>query len=87
MNWFERHLNWTWLVGFIVVSLIVVTFIPYFRIWVISSQSYAGVFIVLPLSAWVLHRKNRSVWFLLLSTVIVLTPILLTNHRYQEAYQ
>ena len=45
------------------------------------------ILLFLPLNAWVLYRKNRDKWFLLLSLWIVFIPICLNNHRYQEAYQ
>ncbi len=70
MNWFERHLNWTMTFGmfgslFLIIGSIVLWespddikgLAPF--LWIVSGVGYAAV------SAWVVRKKSRSLWFLL----------------------
>jgi hypothetical protein len=57
MNWFKIHLNWTLVISFpeeqlwkIIVSLVIMEV----EFWSL----------ILFVSAWVLKRKNRSLWWL-----------------------
>jgi hypothetical protein len=70
MNWFEKHLNWTLWIATIVLPLIVL-FIGYF-----VGNSLGTYFpkivgliltiLILLIYGWVLRKKNRSLWWLLL---------------------
>jgi hypothetical protein len=83
LNWFQRHLNWTWvlaqaastLIGFIVVLFFVWSLYIDFP----SEDSFYARFMVslmvvggfqslasYGVGAWVLIRKNRSLWWLLI---------------------
>jgi hypothetical protein len=84
MNWFQRHLNWTWflvaIVGSYVIGLI-------FGLAAGSTSPYAfytslgtlywlmyslSALLVLIISIWVLRRKNQSLWWLL---ILFLVPL------------
>ena len=75
LNWFQRHLNWTYVLGLgatFVLSFIagVVLYLtdPYATDETAELLGYLiGFLVMLPLSIWVLKRKNRSLWWLLLS--------------------
>lgn len=77
-NWFERHLNWTmvlaWLstypITFIVTSVLILID-PY-----ISDDAFVVLLVIANLAVtvavgrWVLKKKNRSMWWLLISPFI-----------------
>ena len=75
MNWFERHLNWTYVLGYIMALVlcfiaggILGTIDPYIADETLEGIGYLIVLIVmLPMSIWVLKRKNRNLWWLLLA--------------------
>ena len=75
LNWFQSHLNWTYILGYVVVLMLsfIVGFIsgtidPYGYEETIDVVAYLITFIImLPMSIWVLKRKNRSLWWLLLA--------------------
>ena len=71
-NWFERHLNWTMVLGLLgaylavfIVDLIIILSDPYvsddvlFVIGLIITLA-----ILTPVWWWALRRKNRSLWWL-----------------------
>ena len=82
MNWFQRHLNWTvvlaWLLAFVVSFIVglgvffaIAVAYPYISYETLEGASYlaalvAGLAVLLPTWGWVLKRKNRSLWWLLL---------------------
>ncbi|MFC2019838.1 hypothetical protein ACFLU4_07850 [Chloroflexota bacterium] len=61
LRWFERHLNWSvilvWLAWYAISALFG------FWAWLI------GIAVVVPLAAWALDKKKRSMWFLILFIV------------------
>lgn len=75
MNWFERHLNWTMVLGWVgawVIAFIVGFLIALADHYVSEDALDAiGFVIVLVVSLavghWVLRKKNRSMWWLLIS--------------------
>jgi hypothetical protein len=75
MNWFNRHLNWSWILATVVINVVVV----------IASDSYAiskfALLAIIPVTIWVLSQKGQSVWWVFLSWVAA--PLWLKN-RYQE---
>ncbi len=76
MNWFQRHLNWTYILGVVVflvlcfiMGLILGTIDPYVADETLDVVVYLILFIIMfPMSIWVLKRKNRSLWWLLLAS-------------------
>jgi len=88
MNWFERHLNWTmvlaWVGGcvivFIVAFLIALAapYVPEDELYVIGML--ISLVVSLAVGYWVLRKKNRSLWWLLLSGWG--SPLWLQNKRY-----
>ncbi len=89
MKWFSNHLNWTWLIT-LVTGLILATI---FQILVISQDPYDPtvsdiahivyymvIFLVLiPASVYVLIKKGRSLWWLLL--IGWFSPLWLANRK------
>ena len=75
MNWFERHLNWAYVLGFLatfalcfIASFILVSIDPYVADEVLDLVGYLiGFIIMLPMFIWVLKKKNRILWLLLLT--------------------
>ena len=76
MNWFQKHLNWTWVLAYLFMVLIQ---------FVIGAEgieakgvgSLLGVTIMLPISGWVIVQKGRSLWWILLSGLF--SPLWLKN--------
>ena len=75
MNWFERHLNWTMVlawVGAYVIAFIVGFLIaladPYVSEDALGAIGFVIALVVsLAVGHWVLRKKNRSMWWLLIS--------------------
>ena len=71
-NWFERHLNWTMVLGLLgaylavfIVDLIIILYYPYVSddvLFVIGL--IINLAILTPVWWWALRRKNRSLWWL-----------------------
>lgn len=71
-NWFERHLNWTMVLG--VVGAYLAVFIAVFAIVLfdpyVSDVALSGIGLIItlailtPVWGWALRRKNRSLWWL-----------------------
>ena len=92
-NWFERHLNWTmvlaWLstypITFIVASLVILAN-PY-----ISDDAFVVILVIANLAVtvavgrWVLKKKNRSMWWLLISPFIFFL-LIENNSAIQDEY-
>ena len=98
MNWFQRHLNWTWVLSLLLV--LVLAFIAgivvqltgpnvggdygaiaqQLRVELASKVAdLVGSIIILISSVWVINRKGRSLWWLLLSGAF--SPLWLKNNR------
>lgn len=83
MNWFEKHLNWTWVIGFVFITALMITVL------------YFGIFAVMPLPAvlwlvfgmWVLSCKNRSGWWIVPTYIIPFIPLLLKKVNNEKALQ
>lgn len=82
LNWFARHLNWTavltwvalypinFLAGFI-LGLIVIGVDSYISYKALEGLGYlvgivVGLAWILPTNGWILKRKSRSLWWLLI---------------------
>jgi len=73
MNWFQRHLNWTLVLTYLTPYLIIIILGTF---GVLSSGSVPTIpealFLIICFIAgffvfgWVLRRKNRSLWWLLM---------------------
>ncbi len=57
MNWFKRHLNWT--AVFIGIAWNILILLR-------GIEGLLGIIVFFPLFGWALHRKNRSMWWVLL---------------------
>jgi len=75
VNWFQRHLNWTWVFAYL--------------IWLPLNWSDSiipwilGDILLLVVSGWVIKQKGRSLWWLLL--LWVFSPLWLKNKKsYRE---
>jgi hypothetical protein len=77
MSWFNRHLNWTWIIGFVLLSAMLAT-ILYFGI-IPGLMLPAGLWIIL--IAWVLSEKNRSGWWIIPTYFIPIIPLVLSKKR------
>ena len=84
MNWFERHLNWTWVLSWLLLMFViapivaVILDIDAFEAGRISGR--IGLFVViLPVAAWVIRHKGRSLTWLLLFWIA--SPLWLVNKR------
>ncbi|MFC1871293.1 hypothetical protein ACFLYF_02685 [Chloroflexota bacterium] len=69
LNWFQRHLNWTWVFTYL--------------IWIPLNASddafppiIGGIFLLL-VSGWVIKQKGRSLWWILLTPFF--SPLWLKN--------
>jgi hypothetical protein len=93
-SWFSRHLNWTWVLGvllFYVVQIFIgliwgiskgLSGHSYYQSE-LDDLSFWGwlfpfLFIYLPVSGWVIKKKGRSLWFVLLSAFFFL-PLWIAN--------
>ena len=75
INWFERHLNWTMVLAW--VSMYVIAVIAGLLLAITNSYIsedalqgigfVIGLMITLPPGYWVLKKKNRSMWWLLIA--------------------
>jgi Ca2+/Na+ antiporter len=75
MNWFERHLNWTWVLGQWIPPIVVGIILGFIAALAGFHTSDAAVIIpiiifaildlifIILLTLWVLRRKNRSWWW------------------------
>jgi hypothetical protein len=85
-NWFQRHLNWTWVLAYPaawVLILIGVGLDSIFNTKVMSMVALISIVILfLTVSIWVIVMKGRSVlWILLVS---IWSPLWLENKINKE---
>ena len=83
MNWFNKHLNWTYviiiIIGYIIMAatlpslLADTTVIPPFFIVALAINFV----LTLAGSAWILRKKGQSLWFLALALVFFLALLVL----------
>lgn len=74
MSWFERHLNWTMILAFFasflivyLVSLFIISVFTYMSTGIYYFIIYTvNILWILFVGAWVLRKKMRSLWNLLL---------------------
>ena len=85
MNWFERHLNWTMVLAWVgasviafAVALLILTANPYVSEDELSAIGFViGLVVSILVGRWVLRKKNRGMWWLLISWSIFF--LLLSN--------
>lgn len=81
MNWFQRHLNWTavltWVALYpinflagVIVGLVIVSVDPYISDEALEALGYlagiaASLVWILPTNGWILRKKARGLWWLL----------------------
>jgi len=83
MNWFKKHLNWTYFIG------IALSIVPFFLLLSVEESGGDGmlefivaivVFVIAyGIGGWVLWQKGRSLWWLLLNAYF--SPAWLSNNR------
>jgi len=87
MNWFQRHLNWTWVLSYLL--MFVGAFMFGFLMGLadpnvsedavgVVAQIFGSIF-MLVVSGWVIKQKGRSLWWLLLSGLF--SPLWLSNKK------
>ena len=84
MNWFQRHLNWTWVLSWVVLVWIIAPIVGVIlNIDALDAGRITGrwglFLIILPMSAWVLNCKGRSLTWLLLFWIA--SPLWLGNKK------
>ncbi len=85
MSWFERHLNWTMVLAWIgvypisfIVGALAILANPYISDDTVMGISFIiGLIVSIAVGRWVLRKKNRSMWWLLISWTIFF--LLLSN--------
>ena len=93
MNWFQRHLNWTLVLSFLVV--LVVAYMMAVVVVVVDPsdvregtvgavEEAVGLVGGLIASAWVIEQKGRSQWWLLLSGVF--SALWLENKKKKQTH-
>lgn len=70
-NWFRRHLNWTWVLAYLI-------WIPLNAPENVAPQ-IVGAILLLLASGWVIRQKGRTLWWILLTPVF--SPLWLKNKR------
>lgn len=84
-NWFERHLNWTWILGWFTLEfvggmiLVIVANIYNMSEVTIPLFFVIGFISIISASIYVLRKKSRNLFWLLLVTFG--SPLWLANHR------
>lgn len=77
MNWFKRHLNWTYFLGLLATCVVLLASIPF-------SEAVAGIvwFVcVCCLRVWVIARKGRNWAWNLMPILWLWIPLLLGNAK------
>jgi len=90
MNWFNRHLNWSWILAWVLCLL--TAFLVGVAIGATAPGTPDEAFdaigivltlaIMLPASIFVLKAKDRSLWWLLLSGWF--SPLWLSNKKLEK---
>ena len=78
MSWFERHLNWTMVLAWVgtypicfIVWELAMLADPYISDDILSGIGFTiGLIVSIAVGQWVLRKKNRSMWWLLISPTI-----------------
>jgi hypothetical protein len=81
INWFRRHLNWTFVLAY--VLWFVLNHYADDPFGIVGWLSLAAAVLWLVISGWVIKRKGRSLWWILLSWIG--SPLWLKNKKsYRE---
>ena len=67
MNWFQRHLNWTYMLANLALSLVVM----------VERELLIVGLAMYPIAGWVIIQKGRSLWWILLTPIY--SPLWLKN--------
>jgi len=79
MNWFRRHLNWTYVLAYLLWFVLNLYADESVVAWWLSL---VAAILWLVISGWVIKQKGRGLWWLLLS--LVGSPLWLKNKSYRE---
>jgi len=74
VNWFERHLNWTMVLAWVgtlfviwIIAALMLLADPYVSEDTLSGTGFViGLLAPIPAGYWVIRKKNRSMWWLLI---------------------
>jgi hypothetical protein len=76
MNWFEKHINWTWVLVYAIISI----FLLYFNVYPNGILYYVIAILLYGITGWALWRKKRSgLWIL-----IPIAVLFLSNKRIEK---
>ncbi len=72
INWFERHLNWTMVLAWasmhlISLAVIFIAGLTDIDVSLLTMAYIVGLLAPIPVACWVLRKKSRSMWWLLIS--------------------
>ncbi len=82
LNWFQRHLNWTWVFAYLIWWYLNGTAI-YEESATFNVLSLVALIFLTIVSGWVIKQKGRSLWWILLTPFF--SPLWLKNMRsYRE---
>ena len=70
-SWFQRHLNWAWVFAYLI-------WLPLNLSYNIVPQVIGAIFLLF-VSGWVIKKKGRSLWWILLTPFF--SPLWLKNER------
>ncbi len=94
LNWFQKHLNWTWVLAIaltfiigVILGIILVFTGAYYSMSEAEIDGWdrlINILIMVPVSLWVLHRKNRSWGWIFLSGIFA--PLWLSNKREEYVF-
>jgi Ca2+/Na+ antiporter len=85
VNWFNKHLNWTYLIFFgisIIATAVIITKDQ--SITYLAIASIVSIIINLAAGGWVLWKKGQSLWWLallFLMTIVFLIFVLILENR------
>jgi hypothetical protein len=85
MNWFDKHLNWTYVIFFIISIIVSAVIISKDQsLAYLAIASAASIIINLAAGGWVLWKKGQSLWFMVIAfliPIIFLIIVLLASNR------
>jgi len=73
MNWFNRHINWTYIFGFLVGGGFFQYGSDYYNVVIL----WIGVIILWVISIWAIKRKGRSLAIILWGLIGILPIVIL----------
>jgi hypothetical protein len=85
MNWFNKHLNWTYVIFFVISIIATAVIISKDQsLAYLAIASTISIIINLAAGGWVLWKKGQSLWWLVLlflMTIVFLVFVLILDNR------